>query len=156
MCILFHVTFDICAYPQCVLCSVFRVPSVIMCSSALILQSLTVTAVQFEIRYQFNTRALRAQCQYMCSTRCRTHGCMCSYGVHVLYTCIHSVCPYSDTYWGSERQRISRAGVREYPPTSRHRNGFLSSKNLLPKGGCALVILIAATIVAAIINSGDL
>jgi len=46
---------------------VYRASSVIMCSSALILQSFAVTAVRFEMGNQFSTRALRAQNQYMCT-----------------------------------------------------------------------------------------
>jgi len=57
----------------CTLCSVYRVPSVILCSSALILQSLAVTAVRFELRYQFNKRALRAPNQYTCTNTYRTN-----------------------------------------------------------------------------------
>ena len=69
-------------------CSVYRAPSVKMCSSALILQSLAVTAVRFEMRYQFSRRALIAHCQYTCNTMCCSHVFMCTYCVHMLYTCI--------------------------------------------------------------------
>ena len=140
----------------CILCSVYRVPSVIMCSRALILQSLLVTVVHFEMRYHFSICALRALYQFTCNTRCRTHVYMCTYCVHVLYMCNHSVCPHSDTHRGSEPRRISRADVREDPPTSRNRNESFSLKNLAPKRGCARAILIAATIVAAIKIAGDL
>ena len=53
----------------CTVCSVYRVPSVIMCCSTLILPSIAVTAVCFEMRYYFSTRALRVDCQYSCTTR---------------------------------------------------------------------------------------
>jgi len=43
--------------------SVYRAPSVIMCSSALILPSFGVSAVRFVMRYHFSTRALTALCQ---------------------------------------------------------------------------------------------
>jgi len=140
----------------CTVCSVYRVPSVIMCSSSLILQSLAVTAVRFEMRYQFSTCALRAYYQYRCTTICRTHVCMCTSRALVLYTCIHAACLYSDTHWGSERRRISRADVREDPPKVRPRNGFLNSKSFAPNSGCEWAILIAATIVAEIKIAGDL
>ena len=54
-------------------CSVYRVPSVIMCSSTLILPSFAVTAVRFEMRYHFSTRVQRAQYQYTCTTRYSKH-----------------------------------------------------------------------------------
>jgi len=54
-------------------CSVYSAPFVIMCSSALILSSLAVTAVRFELWYHFSTWALRAQYQYTCTNRYSTH-----------------------------------------------------------------------------------
>jgi len=69
----------------CTLCSVYRAPSVILCSSALILQSLAITAVRFEMRYQFRTRALRAQNQYTCSTTYWTNVSLWRYFVEILY-----------------------------------------------------------------------
>ena len=67
------------------LCSVYRAPSVIMCSSALILQSLAVTAVRFEMRYQFSTGALRAQNQYTCTTTYRTNVRLIRFSVEMFY-----------------------------------------------------------------------
>jgi len=52
------------------------------------------------MRYHFSTRALRAQYQYTCTNRCRTHLWMLTYRAHVLHTFIHSVCPYSETHLG--------------------------------------------------------
>jgi len=78
-------------------CSVYREPSVIICSSALILPTLSVIAVRFEMQYLFCTRALRAQCQYKCNTMCGTQVFIRTYRAHVLYTCIHSICSYRET-----------------------------------------------------------
>jgi len=69
----------------CTLCSVYRVPSVIMCSSALILQSLAIIVVRFLMRYQFSTRALRVQNQYTCTITCRTNVRLWRYSVETLY-----------------------------------------------------------------------
>ena len=69
----------------CILCSVYRVPSVIMCSCALVLQSLAVTAVRFDMRYQFSTRELRAQNQCTCTTTYRTNVRLRRYFVETLY-----------------------------------------------------------------------
>ena len=69
----------------CTLCYVYHAPSVIMCNSALILQSLAVTAVRFEMLYQTSTRALRAQNQYTCTTTYRTNVRFRRYSVENLY-----------------------------------------------------------------------
>ena len=62
----------------------YRVPSVIMCSSALLLLTFAVTTVRFEIQYQFRTRALRAQNQYTCTTTYRTNVRLRRYAVEAL------------------------------------------------------------------------
>jgi len=64
---------------------VYRVPSVILCTGALVLQSLAVTAVRFELRYQFSTFALRVQNQYTCTTTYRTNVHLRRYSVETLY-----------------------------------------------------------------------
>ena len=69
----------------CTVCSVYRVPSVIMCSSTLILPSFAVTAGRFEILYHFSTRLLRDQCQYTRTTRYSTHVHLRKYSVKILY-----------------------------------------------------------------------
>jgi len=37
-----------------------------------------------------------------------------TYRAHVIHTCIHSVCPYSETHRGSELQRITGTDVSEH------------------------------------------
>jgi len=69
----------------CTVCSVYRVPSVIMCSSTLILPFFAVTAVRFEMRYHFSTHALRGQYQYTCTTRFNKHVHVRTYFVVTLY-----------------------------------------------------------------------
>jgi hypothetical protein len=135
------------------MCSVYRAPSMIMCNSALMLPHLAVTAVLFEMRYHFSTHALRAQYQYTCNNRCLTSVCIWTYRAHVLHTCIHSVCPYSETHCGSERRRITVTDVRENTPNSpslEMRADYLRLKRLAAQGGCAPAILTSATIVPAI------
>jgi len=148
------------------MCSVCRAPSVIMCSSALILPSLAVTAVQFEMLYHFSTRALRAQYQYTCTegsvsvhmhNRCRTHVFIWTYRAHVFHTCIHSVCHYSEAHCGNERLRITGPDVREHPPNTpslEMKADYLRLKRLATQGVCALEILNSATTIPAIKFAG--